>query len=74
MGSIGKVLHILKNNNLLVQCAGKPPQGKIAFDENGARIGLVKEIFGPVKNPYISIKPTKGIKVEKLVGKTIHSK
>ncbi|MDH5771476.1 MAG: Gar1/Naf1 family protein [Candidatus Bathyarchaeota archaeon] len=41
------------------------------MDRKNQKVGTVKDVFGPVKNPYVSVKPDVG-SPEKYVGKTIY--
>ncbi len=49
-----------------------PRIGITAYDEDLRKIGIVIEIFGPVKQPYISIKPSV-LKPDAYVGKILYS-
>ena len=63
MKKLGIVLHTTSHSNLLVR--GKLPNrgligiktGSIVVTKKMKKIGRVYDIFGPVQQPYISIKP-----------------
>ncbi len=60
MKRLGTVLHII--DNLLIVRADKTLEKGISFQNSTVvtkkmnRIGRIKELFGPVNNPYFSIK------------------
>ena len=70
MKRLGEVLHIV--DNLLIVRADKTlEQGALrensaVFTKKMKKIGKVKELFGPVKSPYISIKASREIKASEL--------
>ena len=56
---LGKVLHMSKSGNLIVRLE-KPPvpaERTRVVDYKIKRIGTVNSILGPVKSPYVSVKP-----------------
>lgn len=59
---------------MVLRCeTGKPLKEKSSvFNKENKRIGIVSEIFGPVKTPYITVKPEKGVKPEELVGEKLY--
>jgi rRNA processing protein Gar1 len=54
------VLHLSKSGNLILrlESAWIPPEGAQVCDYKIARIGIVNNILGPVKAPYVSIQPS----------------
>lgn len=70
MKRLGEVLHIV--DNLLIARADKTldqgalREGSSVFTRKMKRLGKVKELFGPVKAPYISIKISKETKTSEL--------
>lgn len=66
MKRLGTVLHTV--DNLLIICADKTLQTDALFansmviTKSMKKLGKIKELFGPVKAPYISIKLFKEIK------------
>lgn len=54
---LGIVLHVSGSGKLVIKTRKKVTTGIRVFDEKLSTVGRVFEIFGPVKNPYISIKP-----------------
>ena len=67
MKKLGVVLHTTNYGNLLVRgkFSGKNVVSKIAgsvvVTKKMKKIGKVYDVFGPVKQPYISVKPFKEI-------------
>ena len=65
MKRLGTVLHIV--DNLLIVRADKALekdglfQNSMVFTKKMKKIGKIKELFGPVSNPYFSIKISKEI-------------
>ncbi len=74
MQALGRALHTT-SRGLVVRADRAPQLGQAAFDSAGKRIGNVFELFGPVKSPYVAIKPASGVTrvdLEKLIGSDIH--
>ena len=60
MRRLGKVLHLSKSGNLILRL-DQPPVPAISTkvcDYKLRQIGVVNNILGPVKSPYVSVKPT----------------
>ena len=57
---LGKVLHLSKSGNLILRLEGSsfPRTGSAVCDYKLARVGTVDNVFGPVKNPYLSVRPS----------------
>ena len=58
MNRLGKVLHLSKNKNLVLRAKDKVKTNTPVLDEELRKVGVVFEVFGPVDNPYVSVKPT----------------
>jgi len=56
---LGKVLHLSKSGNLLLRLEQYPVPiiGAPVCDYKLRNIGVVNNILGPVKAPYVSVKP-----------------
>jgi len=63
---IGQVLHIGPGNRAIAKVEAPPKLGATVFDLKKKPIGIVLDIFGPVKSPYIEIE-VKDRKPEKIV-------
>jgi len=68
---LGRVLHLSRNKNLITRTITPPQIGMTVVDRKHQKVGTVKDVFGPVKNPYVSVKPDV-VKPEEYVGKTIY--
>ncbi len=68
---LGKVLHLSSSKHLILRAKSLPRLGTTAYDEDLKKIGVVVEIFGPVKKPYISVKPSVS-KSDSYIGKTLY--
>ena len=66
MKKIGQVLHVGPGNRVIAKVESPPKIGTTLFDFKKKPIGVVLDVFGPVKSPYIEIE-VKGRKPEKIV-------
>lgn len=64
---------ILKGENALQLETAAKLLKKPVLNDKERKVGEIKEIFGPVKSPYFTVKPKHGVKTENLVGKTLYS-
>jgi len=55
---LGKVLHVSESGNLILRLEQSPvPEiGSQVCDYKLKRLGIVNNILGPVKGPYVSVK------------------
>ena len=58
MQRLGKVVHLSKSGRLILRSKTKARTGLVAMDEGLKSVGTVFDTFGPVENPYISVKPS----------------
>lgn len=58
MQRIGCVIHISSNGNMILKADNTPHIGNQAIDENLKPVGTVTDIFGPVANPYVAVRPS----------------
>ena len=56
MKILGNSLHIANSGKLIARSDKTPTAGGIVFDSKKNKIGKVSYVFGPTKQPYISIK------------------
>lgn len=55
---IGIVMHLSKNSgNLILNLVGDVKINDSVHDGKGMKIGTVTDVFGPVSNPLIAVKP-----------------
>jgi RNA-binding protein len=55
---LGRVLHLSNNNNLILRTKIQIKPQTIVLDDQLNHIGKINDVFGPVTNPYIAIKPS----------------
>lgn len=74
MKKLGKISHISNRGRLIVRSNQTPGFGMAVFIQNQKRIGMVSDVFGPTKEPYISIKVSakNSKKPEYRVGETLY--
>jgi len=46
----------------------------LVFTEDEKKIGIISDVFGPIKKPYATIKHSKSVDVEKMIGKVLYTK
>lgn len=56
MKKLGNISHISNRGRIIVRSNQTPGFGLAVFLKNKERIGTVSDVFGPTKEPYISIK------------------
>jgi len=54
---LGKPIHIAHSGLLILRTKAVPKIGAVVVDENSKPIGTVFDVFGPVNNPFVAIKP-----------------
>ncbi len=74
MRRLGKVLHVSSRGSLVLRTDKTPPMGKQArvLDKKAQEIGIIIDVFGPVKSPFVSIRPKGNIDPQKLVGQMLY--
>ena len=55
MKFLGNLSHLANSGKLIVKTTKTPPAGAFVFTNDKQKIGKVYSIFGPVKNPYVSV-------------------
>ena len=56
MKFLGNISHTSNSGKLIARSSETPPSGAFIFNKDKKKIGKVSNVFGPTKNPYISIK------------------
>jgi rRNA processing protein Gar1 len=71
---LGKILHLSKSRSLILKLeTGSLPRLRTKiFDNKLRQVGFVFDAFGPVANPYVSIKPTVS-EPSALVGRVVYA-
>lgn len=74
MKKLGKVLQISNRGRIILRSAQTPAFGLPVFTSEEKKLGHVHDIFGPTKDPYISVKvPAKNSKnLDNRVGDTLY--
>ncbi len=80
MEKVGKIINSSKGKDLILEADSHfELQKAVNFvnkelvDEKLQKVGLVKDVFGPVKKPYLSVKPVKS-NLKKTKGKELYLK
>ncbi len=71
MKKIGEALHIGPNNKVIAKVSSPIRLGETVFDVRKKPIGIVLDIFGPVKAPYVEIE-VKNQKPEKVINSPLY--
>lgn len=66
MKVLGNSLHIANSGKLIARSSKTPSPGGIVFNSNKNKIGKVSYVFGPTKNPYVSIKLFRSANLNKI--------
>lgn len=66
MKLLGNSLHIANSGKLIARSSQTPSAGGLVFDSNKNKIGKVSYVFGPTKQPYISIRLFKSADIERI--------
>ncbi len=57
MRRLGKVSHYAKQGFLILRSDWVPSLNSPVVDKGLTFVGTVKDVFGPVKRPYVAVKP-----------------
>lgn len=57
MHRLGHVQTISYDGSILVQAEFAPPRGAVVVDRRKRTVGRVARIFGPVKEPFATVRP-----------------
>jgi len=44
------------------------------LDKNAQEVGVIIDVFGPVKEPYVAVRPNRDYDTSKLVGQMLYLK
>jgi RNA-binding protein len=75
---LGTALHVVQKRLIvrgeLVEANEKdiPKANSIVVDQKRMKIGRIFDVFGPVKHPYIIVRPNRGINAAVHVGKKLY--
>ncbi len=54
---VGTVSHISKRGTIILRCDRPPPLGVEVVDKRVEPVGMIVDVFGPVKHPYVAVRP-----------------
>jgi RNA-binding protein len=75
---LGTALHVVQKRLIvrgeLVEANEKdiPKANSIVVDQKRMKIGRIFDVFGPLKHPYIIVRPNRGINAAVHVGKKLY--
>jgi len=58
MKRLGRVSHYAKQGFLILRSSWVPSLNSHVYDKNLKLVGIVKDVFGPLRAPYVAIKPS----------------
>ena len=62
MKYLGKINDIIFDGRFIIRTSFKPKIGITVVNKHKKRLGTISKIIGPVKMPYITVKPMKDLK------------
>lgn len=74
LSEIGRILRISKSKLILARIKNPPKLGSFVYLKNGRKLGIIIDIFGPVKHPYALIKPLRNLNEDEIAGTPIFLK
>lgn len=74
MRRLGTVLHISNRGSIIVKTEKTPPVGdkSVVMDKKAQIVGKIMDVFGPVQNPYVAIRPNRDYDTSKLIGQMLY--
>jgi RNA-binding protein len=72
MDVLGIVEEVSHEGLIIVRGEVTPEYGNVVCDPKGKKVGTVKRVFGPVKEPYISVVPTDRSVLDGIAGKKLY--
>ena len=72
MRKLGNVLHISHRGFIILRTSKTPPIGARVVDKRVQDVGIIQDVFGPVKTPYVAIRPKKTDSSSKFVGQPLY--
>lgn len=73
---LGKVLHISKRGSIILRTDKTPSVGSrsVVLDKKAQEVGQIIDVFGPVKEPYVAVRPRPQFDTSKIVGQMLYLK
>nr|WP_319373190.1 H/ACA ribonucleoprotein complex subunit GAR1 [uncultured Methanobacterium sp.] len=74
MKKLGSILHLSNRERVILRSNQTPALGLSVFNSRKEKIGFIHDVFGPTKDPYISVKILASISknFENSVGETLY--
>ncbi|NWF97067.1 MAG: H/ACA RNA-protein complex protein Gar1 [Candidatus Thorarchaeota archaeon] len=72
MRRLGRISHVSQQGHLILRTEKSPPIGAKVVDKKVKPVGTIIDVFGPVKEPYVSISPVKGVDTESIVDQVVY--
>jgi rRNA processing protein Gar1 len=72
MKKLGIVKNVIHDGTILLRASEMPVPGTRVYDLRGVEVGKVARVFGPVKEPYVSLKPKPQTETMGLLGTTLY--
>lgn len=69
---LGVVQDISHDGRLIVKGRFAPRNGAVVRDNLKVKIGRVARVFGPVRRPYVAIRPEKDLRTLAILGKEVY--
>ena len=68
------MLHISKRGSIILRTDKTPSAGSrsIVLDKKAREVGIIIDVFGPVKEPYVAVRPKRDFDTSKLVGQMLY--
>jgi rRNA processing protein Gar1 len=73
MKKLGTVENVIHDGTVILRTSETPAPGTRVFDSRGAEVGRVARVFGPVSEPYVSLRPRPGTDTLQLVGAALYT-
>ncbi len=72
MKAVGYVLRQARSGRIIVKLFVEVPEGSVLYDRRGRKVGVVREVFGPVRSPYASLEPRTD-RIGGLIGEDVYA-
>lgn len=72
---IGAIIHVAKDGLMVAKINVNRADrlvGLTVFTYSMSRVGVIKDVIGPINSPYALIKPIKGLRASDYVGKQVY--
>jgi len=69
---LGRVSHLSSHKMLILKSEFAPRIGDTVVTKNLMEVGKVSDVFGPVSEPYVAVKPKEGLNLDRLIGQFLY--